>query len=106
MTNLLALRAASDIRAEDLADDQVNAGHIRTALARAVAMRVLAYRMEHGLSQTALARELGMQQPAVARLEAGDHEPTFTTLERLARGMGIEFHINITPAASGLRETA
>ena len=106
MTKLSALRTASDIRAEDLADDQVNAEHIRTALARAVAMRVLAYRVEHGLSQTALARELGMQQPAVARHEAGDHEPTFTTLERLARGMGIEFHIDITPATSGLRETA
>ena len=106
MTKLSGLRTASDIRVEDLADDQVNAEHIRTALARAVAMRVLAYRMEHGLSQTALARELGMQQPAVARLEAGDHEPTFSTLERLARGMGIEFHIAITPATSGLRETA
>lgn len=106
MTKLSALRTASDIRAEDLADDQVNAEHIRTVLARAVAMRVLAYRVEHGLSQTALARQLGMQQPAVARLEAGDHEPTFSTLERLARGLGIEFHIDITPATSGLRETA
>ena len=106
MTKLSALRTASDIRAEDLADDQVNAEHIRTVLARAVAMRVLAYRVEHGLSQTALARQLGMQQPAVARLEAGDHEPTFSTLERLARGLGIEFHIEITPATSGLRETA
>lgn len=106
MTKLSALRTATDIRAEDLADDQVSAEHIRTALARAVAMRVLAYRVEHGLSQTALARTLGMQQPAVARLEAGDHEPTFTTLERLARGLGIAFHIDITPAASGLRETA
>lgn len=106
MTKLSALRTASDIRAEDLADDQVNAEYIRTALARAVAMRVLAYRVEHGLSQTALARQLGMQQPAVARLEAGDHEPTFSTLERLARGLGIEFHIEITPATSGLRETA
>ena len=112
MTKLSALRTASDIRAEDLADDQVNAEHIRTALARAVAMRVLAYRVEHGLSQTALARQLGMQQPAVARLEAGDHEPTFSTLERLARGLGIEFHIEnpdhveaardrLTPGATG-----
>jgi len=84
----------------------VSAAHIRTALARAVAMRVLAYRVEHGLSQTALARQLDMQQPAIARLEAGDHEPTFSTLERLARGLGIEFHIDITPKASGLRESA
>jgi hypothetical protein len=37
---------------------------------------------------------------------SGEHEPTFTTLERLARGMGIEFHIDITPATSRLRETA
>ncbi|NQW71279.1 MAG: helix-turn-helix transcriptional regulator [Actinobacteria bacterium] len=106
MTKLSQLRTADEIRRQDLADDRVNAEHIRTALARAVAMRVLAYRVEHGLSQTALARELGMQQPAVARLEAGDHEPTFSTLERLARGLGIEFHIDITPKRSGLRESA
>ena len=106
MTKLSALRTAGEIRREDLADDQVNAEYIRTALARAVAMRVLAYLVEHGLSQTALAREIGMHQPAVARLEAGDHEPTFSTLERLARGMGIEFHIDITPATSRLRDTA
>ena len=106
MTKLSALRSAGEIRREDLADDQVEAEHIRTALARAVAMRVLAYRVEHGLSQSTLARELGMHQPAVARLEAGEHEPTFTTLERLARGMGIEFHIDITPATSRLRDTA
>lgn len=106
MTKLSQMRTAAEIRSEDLANEDVRAEHIRTALARAVAIRVLAYRVEHGLSQTALARELGMQQPAVARLEAGDHEPTFTTLERLARGLGIEFHIAITPAMSGLRESA
>lgn len=106
MTKLSQMGTAAQIRSEDLANDDVRAEHIRTALARAVAMRVLAYRVEHGLSQTALARELGMQQPAVARLEAGDHEPTFSTLERLARGLGIEFHIDITPAKSGLRESA
>lgn len=106
MTKLSQLRTAAQVRSEDLADDDVRAEHIRTTLARAVAMRVLAYRVEHGLSQTAMARELGMQQPAVARLEAGDHEPTFSTLERLARGLGIEFHIDITPATSGLRESA
>lgn len=106
MTKLSQLRTAAQIRSEDLANDDVREEHIRTALARAVAMRLLAYRVEHGLSQTALARELGMQQPAVARLEAGDHEPTFSTLERLARGLGIEFHIDITPATSGLRDSA
>lgn len=42
MTKLSQLRTADEIRRQDLADDRVNAEHIRTALARAVAMRVLA----------------------------------------------------------------
>ncbi|HUB38746.1 MAG TPA: helix-turn-helix transcriptional regulator [Streptosporangiaceae bacterium] len=47
-----------------------------------------------------------MHQPAIARLEAGDHEPSLATLSRLARVLRIEFHIDITPDAFGLRETA
>lgn len=69
----------------------------RTALARAVAMRVVAYRVTHRLTQTELARRLGLKQPAVARLEAGDHEPSLATLMRLSRTLGMEFHIDITP---------
>ncbi len=106
MTKRSELRTAGQIRTEDLADEAIRVESTRTALAHAVALRVLAYRNEHGLSQTALAAQLGMQQPAVARLEAGDHTPTFSTLEKLARGLGIEFHIDITPATSELRDTA
>ncbi|MBV8162296.1 MAG: helix-turn-helix transcriptional regulator, partial [Acidimicrobiia bacterium] len=39
----------------------------------------------------------GMRQPHIARLEAGEHEPSLTTLARLSRALGIEFHIDITP---------
>jgi DNA-binding XRE family transcriptional regulator len=67
--------------------EEVLAGHLdadpdyrreweRTALARAIAVKVIAYRAEHDLSQTALAKQLGMSQPAVARLESGEHNPT------------------------------
>jgi len=69
----------------------------RTALARAVAVKVIAYRAEHGLSQTALARRLGMSQPAIARLESGEHNPTFPTLLRLSKALAIEFAIDIAP---------
>lgn len=70
----------------------------RTAVARAVGKRVVDYRVLHGLTQTALARQLGMKQPAVARLEAGEHNPSFETLGRLSSVLGIEFHIDVTPA--------
>ncbi|MDX6390483.1 MAG: hypothetical protein QOJ73_1546 [Streptosporangiaceae bacterium] len=76
------------------------------ALAQAVATCLIKYRTDHQLSQSALGHRLGMKQPAIARLEAADHEPSLGTLARLARGLGLEFHIVITPAAFGLRETA
>jgi transcriptional regulator with XRE-family HTH domain len=69
----------------------------RTALARAVAVKVIAYRAEQGLSQTALAGRLKMSQPAVARLESGEHNPTFPTLLRLSDALGIELAIDIAP---------
>ncbi len=100
------LKAAGQIAAEELTDPEIRREHDRTALAHAVAMRVIGYRAEHGLSQTGLARLLGMHQPAVARLEAGDHEPSLATLSRLARVLGVEFHIDITPDAFELRDSA
>lgn len=75
----------------------------RTAVARAVALRVLQYRSEHGLSQTALAQRLGLHQPAVARLEAGEHLPTLDTLARLARELGLAFDVEVTPQGVRLR---
>ena len=106
MKKLSELKSARQVRAEDLRDPEVRAEYERTALAHAVAMRVIKYRTEQGLSQSALARRLGMQQPAIARLEAGDHQPSLATLARLAAGLGIEFHIDITPETFELRETA
>jgi transcriptional regulator with XRE-family HTH domain len=38
-----------------------------------------------------------MKQPAIARLESGDHNPSIETLWKLATGLGIEFHIDVTP---------
>jgi DNA-binding XRE family transcriptional regulator len=75
-----------------------------TELARKVALLLVAYRAEHRLTQTALAHKLGMRQPAVARLEAGDHNPTIRTLVRLAEALGIEFTLHISK--DGLALTA
>lgn len=92
------LPTAEDVLAEHLdADPEYRREWERTALARAVAVKVIAYRAEHGLSQTALAKRLQMSQPAVARLESGEHNPTFPTLLRLSDALGIELAIDIAP---------
>lgn len=105
MPTLSELPTAAEVRDNALRDPEVAAEYERTALAHAIATRVIRYRAEHGLSQSTLATQLGLHQPAIARLEAGDHEPSLATLARLARGLGIEFHIDVTPAALELRDT-
>lgn len=88
---------ATDSLKKRLRDPEFRREWDRTALARAVALRLVEYRADNGLSQTALARKLQMQQPAIARLEAGDHNPSVDTLMRLSQVLRIDFHIDITP---------
>ena len=52
-------------------------------------------RAEHHLTQSALAARLGTKQPAVARLEPGERNPSFKTLARLANTLGFEFRIAV-----------
>ncbi|GAC1525844.1 MAG: hypothetical protein NVS2B16_34240 [Chloroflexota bacterium] len=93
------MKRAEQVLADQLKDPDFRAEWDRTAFARAVATRAVTYRAEQGLSQSALARRMGVSQPLVARLDAGEHEPTLTTLSRLARHLELEFHIDITPTA-------
>ena len=87
-----------EVLAEHLdADPEYRSEWERTALARAVALKAISYRAEHSLSQTALAKRLQMTQPAIARLESGEHNPTFPTLMRLSDALGIELAIDIAP---------
>ncbi len=72
MPKVSELKTAGQIATEELADPEIRCEYERTALTHAVAMRVIGYRIDHGLSQTALARLLQMHQPAIGRLETGD----------------------------------
>ncbi len=53
-------------------------GHIRTL------------RQARGLTQAALAARSQVSMDAIRRLEAGDNSPSLDTLDRLARGLGLQ----------------
>ena len=89
-----------DVLAEQLEDPEFRAEWERLAPARAVALRLVGYRVEHDLTQTALGRILRMPQSAVARLESGDHVPSLETLVRLSDALDIEFLVDIKPKGS------
>ncbi|MBA3415652.1 MAG: helix-turn-helix transcriptional regulator [Chloroflexia bacterium] len=86
-----------EVRRRLLANPEFRAEWERTAPARALALRLVAYRAEHGLSQTALAKKLGVSQPAVFRMELGEHLPTLATLIKIAEALDIEVLVDITP---------
>jgi ribosome-binding protein aMBF1 (putative translation factor) len=91
------LEDAAVIHEADMADPEYRAEYERTLLANQVAIVVIHYRAEHGLSQTDLARQLEWPQSSVSRLEASDHVPTLGTLARLATGLGVDLSVSIVP---------
>jgi transcriptional regulator with XRE-family HTH domain len=91
------LLSLDEVIAEHNEDPVFRAEWERTAPARALAIELVKYRTRHGLSQSALARRLGMSQPAVARMELGEHLPTLTTLARVARALDVEIAVDVLP---------
>jgi hypothetical protein len=99
-----AARRWEDILAEELEDPEFREQWEHTALARAVALALVQYRVEHHVSQTALAKLLGVKQPTVALgdrraqsdlgyltppgAEARDHRLTYGRADDVVRGIG------------------
>jgi transcriptional regulator with XRE-family HTH domain len=89
-----------DVREELLTDPEVRREVERDAFAHEVALWILRYRTEHGWSQRELARRVGVKQPVIARLEAGETEPKVSTLARLAEALGTDLVIRVAAHAT------
>lgn len=86
-----------DVLDEEIRDPEFRDMWERTALARELALAVVRYRAEHGLSQRALAGRLGYKQPQVSRLEDGETIPTIDTLTHVARTLGLHVRLDVDP---------
>lgn len=53
------------------------------------AKRLQEVRTDAGLSQTALARIVETSQSAISQMEAGERQPSFDMLRRLAKALGV-----------------
>lgn len=91
---------AEDLLSQEMSDPEFREHWERTAVARAVALWLVRYRGEHGLSQRKLAQSLNVSQPLIARLETGGHAPDLATLLWLADTLGISIHLDITASGS------
>ena len=55
-----------------------------------MAKRIKEWRIKRGLSQRELADESGVSREYIARIELGQHDPTLSTLEKLANALGVK----------------
>jgi transcriptional regulator with XRE-family HTH domain len=53
-------------------------------------MRLKELRTKRAMSQDALARKIGVSREYIARLEGGHHDPPLSTLEKLAKALGVK----------------
>jgi DNA-binding XRE family transcriptional regulator/predicted RNase H-like HicB family nuclease len=64
----------------------------------AVKLAVRWARKRAGMTQAELARRAGLTQPAVARLEDPDYNPTLDMLERVAAALGTRLEVDLRAA--------
>jgi DNA-binding XRE family transcriptional regulator len=86
------------VGAELNADEDFRGEWLRLAPARQFAVMLVGYRADNGLSQRALASQLGVSQPRVAKMESGEQNPDFDTIVATVEKLGTEFVLDVGPA--------
>ena len=84
---------------EHLPSARLYGGNV-TESPRSFADRLRDLRTERGLSQYALARKSGLTKQAVSRLELGDREPTWQTVQLLTQALGVDCRAFVDPLVS------
>ena len=93
-------KAFGELAAEEqIADPRFRAEWQRLAPAREFAVALLRYRSEHKLNQRQLAKQLGVSQPRVVKLESAEHNPEVDTIIKAVRQLGIEFVLDVAPTS-------
>jgi transcriptional regulator with XRE-family HTH domain len=62
---------------------------VREPIKASIALQVKHARITRGWTQERLAKETGLKQSIISRLESGRHQPSLTTLEKIARKLGL-----------------
>lgn len=82
-------------KTELLKDKEVAKEYEKLAPRYAVISQLIAARQKSGFTQKELANRLGTKQSAIARLEAGNSNPSLSFLDRVATAMGTTLTIQL-----------
>ncbi|HIZ55934.1 MAG TPA: helix-turn-helix domain-containing protein [Firmicutes bacterium] len=82
-----------DVEAEFLKDPETKAEFEALRPQYEIISQIIKARNEQGLTQEDLAARTGLQRSNISRLESGNYNPSIELLARVARGLGLELHV-------------
>ena len=87
-----------EIREKFLSDPKVAAEYEDLRPQYELISQIIEARIAQGLTQAQLAERTGICQSNLSRLEGGNCNPSLELMNRVARGLGMELHIELRPA--------
>jgi DNA-binding XRE family transcriptional regulator len=92
-----------DVESGFLADPEVSAEFEALRPHYEVVAQIIKARSELGLTQEALAELTGIARCNISRLESGTYNPSLEFLGRVARGLGMEVHVEFRAPHTQMR---
>ena len=86
-----------ELRAKLLSDPEVAAEYEALRPQYELISQIIEARIAQGLTQAQLAERTGIRQSNLSRLEGGSCNPSLELMNRVARGLGMELHIELRP---------
>src|SRR5947209_1748896 len=103
-------RTVSEAIKQRLTDPEYRAEFERLQPFEEIARQLIRIRMDHSLTQEALAERVGTTKSAISRLESGQHSPNVATLRKIAAAFGgnlvISFDVPKAPTPAKSRTLA
>ena len=91
------LRKWNQVRDELLSDPATAKEYEELRPQYEVISQIIKVRDEQGITQQELAERTGIRQSNISRFESGNYNPSLEFLARIARGLGMELHIELRP---------
>ncbi|MCD7957022.1 MAG: helix-turn-helix transcriptional regulator [Lachnospiraceae bacterium] len=91
------LRSWNQVRDELLSDPETAKEYEELRPQYEVISQIIKVRDEQGITQQELANRTGIKQSNISRFEGGNYNPSLEFLTRIARGLGMELHIELRP---------
>ena len=90
------------VRAELLSNPEAAAEYEALRPRYELISQIIEARIAQGITQAQLAERTGLRQSNISRLEGGNCNPSLELMNRVARGLGMELHIEFRPRQNPL----